>query len=1066
MYLKQSTSASVMLGPFVDASDGVSEEEALSPTVQISKGASSFTSMSDGATAHDTDGWYTCSLDTTDTNTLGTMILKVHSSSAHLPVWHEYEVVPSNVYDSILSTDKLQVDAVEISSDSTAADNLELITEISNITSLTVNASGHLEANAVEISDDATAANDLELFIEALGTDDKVLISTDAQDLSGTLDVNAKTLGDNAITSAKYDESTAYPLKSVDSGSTQVARVGGDGDTLETLSDQIDGAATPAEVDAEVDEAIENYGLDHLLSTSVTGTDITDNSIIAKLVSSASTSDWDTFDNTTEALQALRDHIGDGTNLTEAGGTGDQLTAIPWNSDWDVEVESEVDDSIESYHLDHLLAVDYDPSSKPGVATALLNELIENDGGVSRYTANALEAITDDDTQIDASALNALTGVSNISSLAVDTSGYVKSNIVEISDDATAASDFEAFIEALGTDDKVLISTDAQDLSGSLDVNTKTIRGSVATDQIRDAVLSDATKVDGANLNTLSGYSPDNTIADVDDISGISYPSVASIADGVWDETSTGHTDAGKAGAQLWTDIDAILTDTGTDGVVLADDAITSAKYDETTAYPLKSADSGSTQVARVGADGDTLETLSDQIDDTATPAEVDSEVDEAIENYGLDHLVSASVIGTDITDNSIIAKMVSSGSTADWDDFDNTTDSLQAIKDTLLTSADVLSAVTDDDNKLDGSALNTLAGYAPDNTIADVDDVSAVSSPSLASISDAVWDETQADHTSAGTTGESLNDSGASASDIADAVWDETISQHVSSGSTGESLDNAGSGASASDIADAVWNEQSTGHTDAGKAGEQLWTDIDAILTDTGTDGVVLADDAITSAKYDELTAYPLESVDSGSTKVARTGADSDTLETLSDEIATVDGNVDSVLDDTGTSGVVLADDAITSAKYDGSTAYPLKSVDSGSTEIARTGADGDTLETLSDEVETVDGNVDSILADTNELQSDDVPGLIAALNDLSASDVNAEVLDVLNTDTFSELTGVPNASATLTQMLRWLYSLARNKITQTSSTQTLRNDADTGDMATSSISDDGATFVRGEWS
>lgn len=36
----------------------------------------------------------------------------------------------------------------------------------------------------------------------------------------------------------------------------------------------------------------------------------------------------------------------------------------------------------------------------------------------------------------------------------------------------------------------------------------------------------------------------------------------AEIADAVWDELSTGHTDAGKAGAQLWTDIDAILTDT------------------------------------------------------------------------------------------------------------------------------------------------------------------------------------------------------------------------------------------------------------------------------------------------------------------------------------------------------------------------------------------------------------------------------------------------------------------------------------------------------------------------
>jgi len=83
---------------------------------------------------------------------------------------------------------------------------------------------------------------------------------------------------------------------------------------------------------------------------------------------------------------------------------------------------------------------------------------------------------------------------------------------------------------------------------------------------------------------------------------------------------------------------------------------------------------------------------------------------------------------------------------------------------------------------------------------------------------------------------------------------------------------------------------------------------DVASILLDTGTDGVVIADDAITSAKYDESTAYPLASADSGSTEVARTGADSDTLETLSDEIAVVDGIVDAILVDTSVDGVVVA--------------------------------------------------------------------------------------------------------------------------------------------------------------
>ena len=50
--------------------------------------------------------------------------------------------------------------------------------------------------------------------------------------------------------------------------------------------------------------------------------------------------------------------------------------------------------------------------------------------------------------------------------------------------------------------------------------------------------------------------------------------------------------------------------------VTLADDAITAAKFDETTAFPLKAADSGATAVGRVGTDtANTLTTLSDQAD-------------------------------------------------------------------------------------------------------------------------------------------------------------------------------------------------------------------------------------------------------------------------------------------------------------------------------------------------------------------------------------------------------------------------------------------------------------------
>jgi hypothetical protein len=52
---------------------------------------------------------------------------------------------------------------------------------------------------------------------------------------------------------------------------------------------------------------------------------------------------------TATSLAAVSTTIGSaGAGLTEAGGTGDHLTAMPWNAAWDAEVESEVNDAIDT----------------------------------------------------------------------------------------------------------------------------------------------------------------------------------------------------------------------------------------------------------------------------------------------------------------------------------------------------------------------------------------------------------------------------------------------------------------------------------------------------------------------------------------------------------------------------------------------------------------------------------------------------------------------------------------------------------------------------------------------
>lgn len=77
--------------------------------------------------------------------------------------------------------------------------------------------------------------------------------------------------------------------------------------------------------------------------------------------------------------------------------------------------------------------------------------------------------------------------------------------------------------------------------------------------------------------------------------------------------------------------------------------------------------------------------------------------------------------------------------------------------------------------------------------------------------------------------------------------------------------------------------------------------------------------------------------------------------------------------------------------------------------------------------------------------------------------ADVNAQVLDVLNTDTFAEPTGVPAATNTLVSKISWLYMALRNKVTVTATKKTFYDDSDAAEWE-KDVSDDGTTYTETE--
>ena len=116
--LKKDTAVDVVVGVFVDETDGKTPETALTLSqadCQLSKNAGAVAQKNSAtAASHLGGGHYKVPLSATDTNTLGQLRLYINESGA-LPVWEDFTVVPANVYDALVGgSDRLEVHAGEI----------------------------------------------------------------------------------------------------------------------------------------------------------------------------------------------------------------------------------------------------------------------------------------------------------------------------------------------------------------------------------------------------------------------------------------------------------------------------------------------------------------------------------------------------------------------------------------------------------------------------------------------------------------------------------------------------------------------------------------------------------------------------------------------------------------------------------------------------------------------------------------------------------------------------------------------------------------------------------------
>lgn len=343
MFLKQATNSQVVQTPsFVSDTDFKTVQTGLTianTDVKLIQGGSSTNKNSGGGT-HVVNGTYSLTLNSTDTGTVGRMLISISVSGA-LPVFFYVYVLEEAVYDALFAASAPGYGTAQ-TGDSYAIVN-----------------SGTYGNSALKSLIDAVD-NFVDTEVAALQTDLTTVLSR-----LGT----PSNLGGGA--------SVAANLADIE-GQTDDLGTAGAGLTAVPWN-----AAWDAEVQSEVQDALEANNLDHLVKIAVDtdfATTVHLNSVIGHLADNGSSA---TFDRTTDSLEALQAEHDATQALVAASAIRAAVGLASANLDTQL---GAIDDYIDT----ELAAVASNVSAVKTV-TDRLDDTLEDDGGTYRFTINALE---------------------------------------------------------------------------------------------------------------------------------------------------------------------------------------------------------------------------------------------------------------------------------------------------------------------------------------------------------------------------------------------------------------------------------------------------------------------------------------------------------------------------------------------------------------------------------------------------------------------------------------------------------------------------------------------------
>lgn len=367
MYLRQSTaSQEVLLGPFLDDTDGKTAETALTianTDIKLWKGgATTEANKNSGGATHIAGGRYYAVLDATDTDTVGMLEVNIHVAGA-LPVRRQFYVLEEAVYDALFAGSAAGYQ-VPIWSSAAATVNLSgttvktLTDAVALPSSASINITGNITGNLSGSVGSVTGA------VGSVTGNVGGNVSGSVGSISGvTFPSNFASLGINAsghITRVVLcDTITTYTGDTPQTGDS-FARIGATGSGLTSLAPAATALSTATWTGTRAGY-LDNLsaGAVALQSTLLTVAGYLDTEIgtivtVTADIQSKIGTPVDlgggfpvTLAGMSSHLNSVLDTVAVVTDSIALNGSG--LSAIPWNAAWDAEVQSEVADALGVY---------------------------------------------------------------------------------------------------------------------------------------------------------------------------------------------------------------------------------------------------------------------------------------------------------------------------------------------------------------------------------------------------------------------------------------------------------------------------------------------------------------------------------------------------------------------------------------------------------------------------------------------------------------------------------------------------------------------------------------------